>query len=586
MDSSRLPFAERPVGARDLLLIADDEAEVLARARRLLVPLVGDELAVTPAPETEAEAPRAVSPPELPPSLPWPPQGLADERPGRVWYAPSPNGTWAELHDGEDGDLPDARWFAARLGGTPSAGWVLLERSPDRPPLSQDELNLLREAAVAAGFALVAAALSRQVRDARAAADAATHRWAALARVNGLLVRSPDYDDTVAAVLEAVVPYLADWALLELVDEGGITDRRVGRHTDPHRNALLGRLQSFPRRQPSGDGARSSIPARDLLVANVGEPDLRRLAEPCDLEALEALGPRSLAVVRLCTGERTVGTLTLATAESGQIFTQDDLALFRSVAQQAALALISAEMYQAAERARREREEVLAIVSHDLKNPLNTVGFAVAILGMPDVPEARRTEQVRVISRAAREMNELIERLLDAARIDSGRFHVDPAPESLDALIAEALRRAAPAAEQAGVRCPPPSPCGAVVLADRGRLLQVFANLLSNAISFSPPDGTVRIAIELEPDEARITVRDEGPGIDLETQRHIFDRYWQARRSGRSGAGLGLSIARGIVEAHGGRIGVESRPGHGSSFHFTVPRLPEGPAAPAGTHST
>jgi signal transduction histidine kinase len=124
------------------------------------------------------------------------------------------------------------------------------------------------------------------------------------------------------------------------------------------------------------------------------------------------------------------------------------------------------------------------------------------------------------------------------------------------------------------------------VLADRGRLLQVFANLLHNAISFSPPGGAIHVGIELAPDEARVAIRDEGPGMDAETQRHIFDRYWQARQAGRAGAGLGLSIARGIVEAHGGRIAVDSVPGQGSTFRFSIPRVSGAPPEEAGTHAT
>jgi signal transduction histidine kinase len=581
---SQTPVGDR-TAVRDLLLVAGDEVEVMERTHRLLVPHVGDTLIVSRSGGAATAVPSGTSRPEIVESLPWPPDETGTGREGGIWYAPAPGGTWAEVREREGASASGARLLAARLGGAPSMGWVVLKRGSERPPISRGELDLLREAAVAAGFALAAAGLSRRVLQARSAADAATHRWASLARMNALLVRSPDFEATVSSVLEGVVPYLADWAVVELESARG-TDRRAGRHTDPQRRPLLDRLHSFPRRRPADGADAPPIPPEGLLVAEVRDEDLRRLAEPTDLDTLRALRPRSVAAVPLRAGHRMLGTLTLAAAESGQIYTADDLALFRSVAQQAGLALTSAEMYREAERARQEREEVLAMVSHDLRNPLNRVGFAVALLESPDFPDDRRADQVQLIGRAVDEMNGLIQRLLDAARIDRGRFHVEPVPESLDELVAEALHRAAPAAEQAGVRCLPPPESGAVVLADRERLLQVFANLLSNAVSFSPTGGAVEISIDLPVGEARVTIRDQGPGIDVETQRRIFDRYWQARRSGRAGAGLGLSIAQGIVHAHGGLIGVESRPGHGSSFHFTIPRVPEGPAGPAGTSTT
>jgi signal transduction histidine kinase len=565
-NSASRPDPGPPTVPRDLLLLAHDEGELLARVHRLLVPVVGDDLAVARATDVVPE-PSPPRRPVLPSSLSWPPEAMEEERAGWVWFAPGRGGGWTRLGEGET-DVPGtARWFAARLGGTPSAGWALLERDPDRPPISPEELDLLREAAVAAGFALVSSALSRRVNDARAAADAAAHRWAALARMNTLLVRSPDYEDTVDAILEGVVPYLADWAVLDVADHRGSIGRRVGRHASRSRAGLLDRLIAAPVEA----SAATSMPTDGILIPVVTKDALEREADRFDSEGVLALDTRSLALVPLEVGGRALGVLALATAGSGQEYTSDDLALFRSVGQQAALALSSAELFRAAEQARREREEVLAIVSHDLKNPLNIVGFAAALLGNPEIAEDRKRVQLEVIGRAVTQMNELIERLLDAARIDSGRFHVAPAPEPLDELVAEAMGRAEPVAEQGGVRIEGPGLTGMTVLADRDRMLQVFGNLLANAVSFSPREGSVQICLEPGPEDVRVLIRDHGPGMDEKTQSHIFDRFWQARQSGQAGSGLGLSIARGIVDAHGGRIDVDSAPGRGSTFHFTIP---------------
>jgi signal transduction histidine kinase len=539
---------------------------VLARVHRLLVPVVGDELAVARATDVVPE-PSLPRRPAIPSSLSWPPEAMEQERPGRVWFAPGPGGEWVRLGERET-DVPGtARWFAARLGGTPSAGWALLERDPERPPITSEELDLLRDAAVAAGFALVSSALSRRVRDARAAADAAAHRWAALARMNTLLVRSPDYEDTVNAILEGVVPYLADWAILDLADEHGSIERRVGRHASPSRSDELDALIASPPGAKLGD----SRIGEGILIPALTQDASEEIEYLSDRQALLGLDTQSVALMPLEAGGRGLGVLALGTAGSGQKYNPDDLALFRSVAQQAALALSSSELYREAKQARLEREEVLAIVSHDLKNPLHIVGFAAAILGSPDISEERKRTQVAVIGRAVTQMNELIERLLDAARIDSGRFHVEPAPEPLDALVAEAMRRAEPVAAEGGVRLEGPGLTGVTVLADRDRMLQVFANLVDNAVSFSPREGSVQVDLEPGPESVRVQVRDHGPGMDEEMQRHIFDRFWQARKSGQAGSGLGLSIARGIVVAHGGRLDVDSAPGRGSTFYFTIP---------------
>jgi PAS domain S-box-containing protein len=219
-----------------------------------------------------------------------------------------------------------------------------------------------------------------------------------------------------------------------------------------------------------------------------------------------------------------------------------------------------------------DRDQMLAVVSHDLRNPLGTVSAAAELLIDMELPEERKTEQLHIIRRASLRMNRLIEDLLDVSRIEAGGLTVEPQPTDVEPVISEAVELHALRAEDQGIELlshvPPDLPR---VLCDHDRLIQVIFNLLGNAFKHTPHGGVVTLSARPHGREVAFTVQDTGQGIAREDLEHIFDRFWQARSHGRSGAGLGLTIVKGIVEAHGGRVWVESEPGKGSAFHFTVP---------------
>ncbi|HZK78222.1 MAG TPA: HAMP domain-containing sensor histidine kinase, partial [Gemmatimonadaceae bacterium] len=184
--------------------------------------------------------------------------------------------------------------------------------------------------------------------------------------------------------------------------------------------------------------------------------------------------------------------------------------------------------------------------------------------------QARR--QLEVIQRSATRANRLIQDLLDVARIQAGGLAVDPVAIDVKSLVHEAVEAATPLASAAylKVECEVPDPIP-MVSSDRERVLQVFANLIGNAIKFTPKGGEIRVLASCENSEIRFVVADTGPGIPAAHLDHVFDRYWQAKSTAKLGTGLGLSIAKGIVEAHGGRIWVESPPNNGAQFNFTLP---------------
>jgi signal transduction histidine kinase len=228
-----------------------------------------------------------------------------------------------------------------------------------------------------------------------------------------------------------------------------------------------------------------------------------------------------------------------------------------------------------AEAAVRDRDQVLRVVSHDLKNPLHTIGMVAQILVDVPLSDAERQKHLEIVRRTVDRMDRLVRDLLDATRVQSGHaIPIVAEPVDVETLIADATDSFRDQARDHGQRLETEVVEGIrPVLADRDRLLQVLSNLIGNALKFTPEGGRVRLRAEADGEGiVRFSVDDTGPGIPAESLPHLFELFWQARdRRATLGTGLGLSIARGIVESHGGSISVESTPGEGSTFTFTVP---------------
>lgn len=236
----------------------------------------------------------------------------------------------------------------------------------------------------------------------------------------------------------------------------------------------------------------------------------------------------------------------------------------------------------ALQQAARLREDILAVVSHDLRNPLGSIRMSAELL-LRRRPEPRDRKQLETIQRSAGRMERLITDLLDVASIKAGRIAVEPRECDLCPLIDEAVEAHTPLAQAKGVTlrrevAPPP----VLATLDRGRTFQVLSNLLGNAIKFCNPGDTIVVRAGAEVGVAHISVADTGPGIHEADLPRIFEPYWSDRSRSKQGTGLGLFICKGIVDAQGGRIWVESRPGDGATVHFTVPLVLAGkPASPS-----
>lgn len=236
------------------------------------------------------------------------------------------------------------------------------------------------------------------------------------------------------------------------------------------------------------------------------------------------------------------------------------------------------EAEESLRRAIQARDEVLAVVSHDLRNPVGTIFSAASLLLTLDPSPEKRREHILAVKRSAERINRLIQDLLDVARLEAGALPVHPGPFHGERLLHEVLDAHRGRAEEEGVnlrarvvaRVP-------VAWGDRHRVTQILTNLLENALRETSAGGEITIGLREDPagDGLHFFVSDTGPGIRTEDQERLFDRFWQVSRKDKDGAGLGLSIVKGIVEAHQGRIWVESEEGEGSTFWFLLPAGPE-----------
>jgi len=227
----------------------------------------------------------------------------------------------------------------------------------------------------------------------------------------------------------------------------------------------------------------------------------------------------------------------------------------------------------------RLKAQFVATVSHELRTPLTSLRGALGLLAggvLGDLPPEARSA-VEIAQRSILRLVSLVNDILDIERLEHGRLSLQLASHSLATLLARSVEEVSPIAREAGIALDAGHPQG-VVVGDGDRLVQVIVNLLSNALKFSPRGSAVRLRAWETPDGVEVQVEDQGRGVPPSQREVIFDRFRQveiADSAGQRGAGLGLAIARSIVEMHGGRIGVESEPGKGSTFWFRIPRGPD-----------
>ncbi|HSP81008.1 MAG TPA: ATP-binding protein [Myxococcaceae bacterium] len=413
-------------------------------------------------------------------------------------------------------------------------------------------------------------------------ASALAADWRFLSEVGAALSTSLEESATLATLAQRAVPRLGDWCVVDLAEPGERTRQVAQAHVD---GARAGPLSLLVEREPGDPLARGSLAhvlhtGRSALHEVLDSP--RRLAEVLGVrqaEPLHVLGARSAMVVPLLARGRPFGAVTFVSARPELRFSPADLSLAQELCQRAAVAVENARLFLEAQRAVRTREEVLAVVSHDLKNPLGSLSLSVQLLRRllpPGEPGERMREHTRAMERSVERMDRLIRDLLDMASLQAGKLKLEPGRYVVEDLVSEGVALLAPLAIQKQVALRVRVEEEGEVRCDRERIFQVLSNLVGNALKFTPEHGEVTVEAVPQGDVVRFSVRDSGPGIAPEALPHLFEPFWQAKGAAREGTGLGLYITRGLVEAHGGGMWVESEPGRGSTFSFTLPRA--GPA--------
>lgn len=408
-----------------------------------------------------------------------------------------------------------------------------------------------------------------------------------LAEAGVTLMRSLDDEANAAAVAKLSVPWFADWATMDLVDKGAW--KRAGlAHVDPMKEAALRELFArYPAHQnPQHPVARAMATLEPVFVPSVGNlASFAAVQDSRHLELMRDVGVHSFLVVPALGRDSCVGTLAWVRGASRPEFDELDLRVACELASRAALAIENARLYRQTRSA--------------LQTPRGAPGRRGA-----RPPESTRRHRGQLVpagqdgrGRRARQTRPPAGRAHQACRRDDDPAHRGSAGARADRRRSFRARadlggcgsarvgsgRAAPAAR--GREGPVLSwdvPSAVCIRCDRDRILQALSNLAGNAIKFTPPGGAIQISVATSPAGVRFSVRDNGPGIPVELQERLYERYWQASR-GRHGIGLGLSIAKAIVEAHGSALLVDSAPGRGACFHFTLPNMSQPtPAADAG----
>ena len=381
-----------------------------------------------------------------------------------------------------------------------------------------------------------------------------------------VLLNAVDSRRTAEAIASVAVPALGDASAVHLFQpDGSLRVTSVTHRSATQRTQLL-----------SLCGKRLDLPQDVLASLRRGQPGRFAMAPPG--ADVIARGPTLLVPLLAARGE-VIGVFQLSFVEAHSGCTDDEVALAIELAYATGLAVDNARLHETARHALAARDQLLSIVSHDVGNLVSTVYMSARLASGDDLADDERRERIDAILRSARRMKAILDTLRDASMIESGQLEVSAQRDAIGPIIVDACAMLQARADEKDtyleVDVPEDLP---LVLIDVDRASQVIVNLLGNAIEHTPDHGHIKISAASDASFVRVTVSDTGQGIGPDDLPHVFERYWRKDPAGRKGMGLGLFIAKGVVEAHGGAIGVDSKLGEGTVFSFTLPIAGRGAA--------
>ena len=468
-------------------------------------------------------------------------------------------------------------------------GALTLLTAESRRIYDATDLRFAEDIAGWAALAIDNAQLYREAQNARRVAERSREFLEILARVSDDLASSLDPDAALKQLASRLVGKLADYCVTYAFD--GTTIRRLGlAHRDAAKHSQVEALcDAGPPTLEDEWGAGAVIRTGEAILAeNISLSLLEdSVQNPTHLKAVKSLSPSSAIIVPLRARGRTLGAMALVTDESSQRhYDQDDLKLARELASRAAMLVDNARLYAHARAAIRARDDMIAVVSHDLRSPLQSISSAATLLEFEN-GSGSADRSLQAIKLATAQMDRLLHDLLDLSLIDAGQLTVTKELMETGTLVEEARTMFEPLAGEKSITLDCSVEAGLPrVRVDRNRMQQALANLLGNALKFVPAGGRIALTARRDGDRLRIAVSDSGPGISDDDIGRVFDRFWRADRRKERGIGLGLTVAQGIVQAHGGEIGVESRKGEGSTFYILLEPVASARKAPVNVRRT
>ena len=405
-----------------------------------------------------------------------------------------------------------------------------------------------------------------------------------LADASAALAVLVDFDSTLQKVASLAVPNFADWASVDLLEGDGTLRRVAVAHVDPAKVELAHEVhRRFPPdpAAPQGGwnilrtGRAEIVPeiSDELLVQSVKDDELLRI--------MRELGLKSYLGVPLKVRGKTLGVITFIAAESGRRYDEADLATAQDLADRAAIAVENAQLYRELRDADRRKDEFLATLAHELRNPLAPIRNGLQVLRLSGTESEMVAEARSMMERQLSQMVRLVDDLLDVSRITRNKLDLRRQRVALAAVVHSAVETSRPLIEQARHTLSLTLPPGPVHIdADLVRLAQVFSNLLNNSAKYTEPGGRIWLTAEVSGHEVAVRVRDTGLGIPAEALPRIFEMFSQVDRNmeqAQGGLGIGLTLVRRLVEMHGGTVEARSEgPGKGSEFIVRLPLMKEG----------